>query len=66
MKEETMTRLEEIKSLFDMLCNTNLTTKDDIPEISSEDKVKLVKTINDAKAEAERLHIIDIMNKVCK
>lgn len=61
-----MTRLKEIKSLFDKVCNTHLTTEDDIPEISSEDKVKLVKTINDAKAEAERLHILDIMNRVCK
>ena len=52
--------------MFDYLCNTNLSTEDDIPEISSDDKVKLVKIINDAKIEAERLHILEIMRKVCK
>lgn len=61
-----MSRLEEIRSLFDKLCNTNLTVNDEIPEISSEDKVKLVAVINDAQAEAQRLRILDIMNKVCK
>ena len=61
-----MVRIDEIKGLFDRLCNTNLTAEDEIPEISSEDKVKLVELINNAKAEAERLHILDIMNKVCK
>ena len=61
-----MAKIEEIKSLFDRLCNTDLTFEDEIPEISSDDKVNLVKLINDAKAEAERLHILDIMNKVCK
>ena len=61
-----MSRLDEIRSLFDKLCNTNLTIEDEIPEISSEDKVKIVKVINDAKAEAQRLRILDIMNKVCK
>lgn len=61
-----MARVDEIRSLFDKLCNTNLTTNDEIPEISSEDKVKIVNMINDAKAEAERLHILDIMNKICK
>ncbi len=61
-----MSRLEEIRSLFDKLCNTNLTIEDEIPEISSEDKVKIVAVINDAKAEAQRLRILDIMNKVCK
>ena len=60
-----MARIDEIKSLFDRLCNTNLTTDDIIPEISSEDKVKIVKLIDDAKAEAQRLHILDIMNRVC-
>ena len=30
------------------------------------DKVKIVAVINDAKAEAQRLRILDIMNKVCK
>ncbi len=60
-----MARIDEIKSLFDRLCNTNLTAEDEIPEISSEDKVKIVKLIDDAKVEAERLHILDIMNKVC-
>jgi hypothetical protein len=61
-----MARKDEIKSLFDRLCNTNLTADDDIPEISSEDKVRIVKLIDDAKAEAQRLHILDIMNRVCK
>ena len=61
-----MARIDEIRSLFDRLCNTNLTTNDEIPEISSEDKIKIVKLIDDAKAEADRLHILDIMNKVCK
>lgn len=61
-----MSRLDEIRSLFDKLCNTNLTIEDEIPEISSEDKVKIVAVINDAKAEAQRLRILDIMEKVCK
>lgn len=61
-----MSRLDEIRSLFDKLCNTNLTIEDEIPEISSEDKVKIVAVINDAKAEAQRLRILDIMNKLCK
>lgn len=61
-----MSRLDEIRSLFDKLCNTNLTIEDEIPEISSDDKVKIVAVINDAKAEAQRLRILDIMNKVCK
>jgi hypothetical protein len=61
-----MSRLDEIRSLFDKLCNTNLTIEDEIPEISSEDKVKIVAVIDDAKAEAQRLRILDIMNKVCK
>lgn len=61
-----MARINEIKELFDKLCNTNLTNDDEIPEISSEDKVKLVKLIDDARVEAERLRILDIMNKVCK
>lgn len=60
-----MARIDEIKSLFDKLCNTNLTMEDEIPDISSEDKVKLVRLIVDAKAEAERLRILDIMNRVC-
>lgn len=61
-----MATLKEIQVLFDKVCNTNFTEKDEIPEISSEDKVKLVKVINDAKAEAERLHILEIMKKVGK
>lgn len=61
-----MERIDELKSLFDKLCNTNLTIEDEIPEISSDDKVKLVGLINNAKAEAERLHILDIMNRICK
>ena len=61
-----MSRLEEIRSLFDKLCNTNLTIEDEIPEISSEDKVKIVAVINDAKAEAQRLRILEVMKKVCK
>ena len=60
-----MERIYEIKSLFDRLCNTNLTKDDEIPEISSEDKVKIVELIDKAKAEAERLHILDIMNRIC-
>lgn len=58
-----MSRIDEVKEFFDKLCNTNLTVKDEIPEISSEDKVKLVKLIDDAKAEAQRLRILDIINK---
>jgi len=61
-----MATIDEIKCLFDRLCNTHLTEEDEIPELSSEQKVQLVQKINDAKAEAERLHILDIMNKVCK
>lgn len=61
-----MARIDEVRLLFDKLCNTNLTMDDDIPEISGEEKVKIVELINSAKAEAERLHILDIMNKVCK
>ena len=61
-----MQRIDEINSLFDRLYNTNLTLEDEIPEISSEDKANLVKFINNAKAEAERLHILDIMKKVCR
>lgn len=61
-----MDRIDEIKELFDKLCNTNLTVKDEIPEITSEDKVKLVKLINDAKSEAQRLRILDIINKTCR
>ena len=60
-----MNRRDEVYRMFDYLCNTNLTTDDDIPEISSEDKVKLVKIINDAKMEAERLRILELMKKVC-
>lgn len=61
-----MSRIDEVKEFFDKLCNTNLTVKDEIPEISSEDNVKLVKLIDDAKAEAQRLRILDIMNKTCR
>ena len=61
-----MARLDDIYNLFNKLCNTNLTLEDDIPEISSEDKVKLVNVVKCAKAEAERLHILDIIKKVCK
>ena len=61
-----MARIDEIRILFDRVCNTNLSVEDEIPEISSEDKVKLVKVIDDAKAETERLHILDIMNRVCR
>ena len=61
-----MSRIDEVKEFFDKLCNTNLTVKNEIPEISSEDKVKLVKLIDDAKAEALRLRIVDIMNKTCR
>ena len=61
-----MSRLDEIRSLFDKLCNTNLTIEDEIPEISSEDKVKIVAVIDDAKAEAQRLRILEIMKKVCE
>lgn len=34
--------------------------------ISPNDKVKLIKAINDAKVEVERLRILDIMNKICR
>jgi hypothetical protein len=61
-----MARIDEIRSLFDRLCNTNLTVEDEIPEISADEKRKLVKLVDDAKAETERLRILDIMNKVCK
>jgi hypothetical protein len=61
-----MERIDEIRNLFNKLCNINLTTKDEIPSISSNDKVKLIKAINDAKAEVERLRILDIMNKTCR
>lgn len=60
-----MQRLNEIKELFDKLCNTNLSVEDNIPELSTEDKLNLIKCINDAKAEAQRLRILDIMRKVC-
>lgn len=61
-----MSRENDLKEFFDKLSNINLTENDEIPEISSDDKVALVKLINDAKAEAQRLRILDIMNKVCK
>lgn len=61
-----MARIDDIKSLFDKICNTNLTIEDEIPEISSEDKVKLVELIDNAKAEVNRLHILDIMKKICE
>ncbi len=61
-----MARIDEIKNLFDRLCNTNLKIEDDIPEITHNQKIKLIKLIDDAKAEADRLHIIDIMNRVCR
>lgn len=61
-----MERINEIRSLFDLLCKTNLTSEDEIPEISSEEKENLIKLVNNAKAEAQRLRIVDIMNKVGK
>ena len=61
-----MARIDDIKSLFDKICNTNLTIEDEIPEISSEDKVKLLELIDNAKAEVNRLHILDIMKKICE
>ena len=61
-----MGRNKDLYCLFDKICNTNLTEKDDIPEISSKEKVELIKKIDDAKAEVERLRILDIMKKVCK
>ena len=61
-----MKRIDEIKCLFDILCNTNLTSEDDIPEISSEEKDNLIKLVNNAQAEAQRLRIVDIMKKVGK
>ena len=46
--------------------NTNIKIEDiESEKLSIEDKEKLVKIIDDAKAEVERLHIIDIINKVC-
>ena len=65
IKKIIMQRLNEIKELFDKLCNTNLSVEDHIPELSTEDKLNLIKCINDAKAEAQRLRILDIMRKVC-
>lgn len=61
-----MERIDEIRSLFDLLCKTNLTLEDEIPEISSEEKENLIKLVNNANAEAQRLRIVDIMNKVGK
>ena len=64
-----MANLEETCRLFNVLCGTKLSEEDilksssksDMPKLSSEDCIKLVKMINDAKAEAERLHILEIM-----
>lgn len=61
-----MATLNEIKAFFDILCKTNLTEEDDLSEISSEEKVNIIKVIDNAKAETERLHILDIMKRVCK
>lgn len=60
-----MVRIDEIKNLSDWLYNANLTPEDEIPGISSEEKVNLVNWINNARAEAERLRILDIMKKIC-
>lgn len=60
-----MGSINEVKEFFDRLCNTDLGVINDIPEISSDDKAKLVKVIDDARFEVKRLRIIDIMKK-CK
>ena len=59
-----MSKLNEIKEFFDKLCNTSL-TKDALPELSSEESKAIVNCINNATAEADRQHILDIMNKGC-
>lgn len=60
-----MANINEIKEFFDMLCNTDLGAINEIPEISSDDKVKLAKVIDDARFEVDRLRIIELMKK-CK
>ena len=59
-----METLDAIRELMNRINNIKI---EDIEseKLSIEDKKKLVKIIDDAKAEVERLHIIDIINKVC-
>jgi hypothetical protein len=59
-----MDKLEEIKRYLDVLDNTNISEKD-FPQLSQEDSVNLVTLIDNAKAEAKRLHIIELMKKIC-
>lgn len=60
-----MANINEFKEFFDMLYNTDLGVINEIPEISSDDKVKLAKVIDDARFEVDRLRIIELMKK-CK
>ena len=61
-----METLDAIRELMNRINNTNLKIEDiESEKLSIEDKKNLVKIIDDAKAEVERLHIIDIINKVC-
>ena len=57
-----METLDAIRELMNRINNTNIKIEDiESEKLSIEDKEK----IDDAKAEVERLHIIDIINKVC-
>lgn len=61
-----MVKLDAIKELMNKINDINIKVEDiDSEKLSIEDKKNLVKIIDDAKAEVERLHIIDIINKVC-
>ena len=58
--------METLDAIRELINNTNIKIEDiESEKLSIEDKEKLVKIIDDAKAEVERLHIIDIINKVC-
>lgn len=57
-----METLDAIRELMNRINNTNIKIEDiESEKLSIEDKEKLVKIIDDAKAEVERLHIIDII-----
>ena len=61
-----METLDAIRELMNRINNTNIKIEDiESEKLSIEDKEKLVKIIDDANADVERLHIIDIINKVC-
>lgn len=61
-----MVKLDAIKELMNKINDINIKVEDiDSEKLSIEDKKNLVKIIDDAKAEVERLHVIDIINKVC-